>query len=72
MKKKCTKVCGNPHCAISTGIHEGLTFGSGDLDFNGFWENPCGPCARAWEKAHPESGACWPFSDAARGIEVEA
>lgn len=60
-KKRCTKVCGNPHCGISTGFHEGLTFGSGDLDFNGFWEKPCDLCARAWEKAHPENGPCWPF-----------
>ena len=63
MKKRCTKVCGNPNCCISTGIHEGLTFGSGALDFHGFWEKPCSPCARAWERAHPKSGPCWPFAD---------
>ena len=33
--------CGNPECAVSSGIHEGLTFGSGTLDFNGFWSVPC-------------------------------
>ena len=31
--KRCTKVCGNPECSISTGIAaEELTFGSGELD----------------------------------------
>lgn len=55
-----TKVCGNPACAISTGIHEGLTFGSGELDDHGFWEAPCEACARAWEAAYPEEGPCWP------------
>lgn len=68
MKKPCTKACGNPHCSISTGIHEGPTFGSGELDFNGFWEVPCALCARAWEKAHPESEPCWPFPDDVKGV----
>lgn len=25
---------------VSTGIHEGLTFGYGQLDINGYWEFP--------------------------------
>lgn len=52
-----------PHeaCSVSTGIHGGLTFGHGALDNNGFWEFPCGRCARAYEKKHPEGGECWPF-----------
>jgi hypothetical protein len=55
--------CGDPRCGISTGIHEGLTFGGGDLDENGFWSRPCPRCARAWEAAHPEDAPCWPFAD---------
>lgn len=36
-------------CHISTGIHECLTFGTGELNGNGFWEILCGDCARAHE-----------------------
>ena len=56
--------CGNPECSASTGIHddEGLTFGSGELSFNGYWEFPCSICARAYEKDHPEVD-CWPFAE---------
>lgn len=43
------KACGNPNCCTSTGIHEGLTFGSGKLDQWGYWEFPCRPCAKAWD-----------------------
>jgi hypothetical protein len=53
--------CGNDECSVSTGIHEGLTFGSGRLTFSGFWESPCAPCARAYEAKHPNEGECWPF-----------
>jgi len=56
------KACGNRRCGVSTGIHDGLTFGRGKLDDYGYWSKPCGPCARAWEKEHPEDGPCWPFS----------
>lgn len=42
--------CGNSDCSVSTGIHEGLTFGSGELDNNGYWEKPCKICAAGWEK----------------------
>lgn len=42
--------CGDPKCSVSTGIHDGLTFGSGNLDFNGFWEHPCNTCARWHEE----------------------
>lgn len=52
--------CGNPKCSGSTNIAEQPSFGSGKLDFYGFWEFPCGVCARAFEKAHPEHGTCWP------------
>lgn len=46
--------CGNPKCSTSTGIHEGLTFGSGELDDYGFWERPCSICARDWDKQRPK------------------
>jgi hypothetical protein len=48
---------------VSSGIHEGLTFGSGTLDFNGFWSNPCMVCARDYERRYPEAVPCWPFAD---------
>ncbi len=50
-----TPACGNPKCGCSTGIHEGLTFGSGRLDHLGFWEKPCRICAENWDnKQRPE------------------
>lgn len=48
-------------CTWSTGIHEGLTVGQGDIDFNGFWEIPCYECARNHERKYPEDGSIWPF-----------
>jgi hypothetical protein len=60
MKKK-DPACGNSDCSVSTGIHDGLTFGRGELDSNGFWEFPCSPCARQYEVSHPNDGECWPF-----------
>lgn len=48
-------------CSVSTGIHDGLTFGTGKLSNNGFWSKPCYECARAYEKQFPNSGECWPF-----------
>ena len=55
------KACGNSDCCVSTGIHEGLTFGRGELDDLGYWEIPCGICAREWEEKYPEDAPCWPF-----------
>lgn len=56
-------LCGNPKCCVSTGIHDGLTFGSGELDYNGFWEKPCHVCARGYEKMKPSAAPCWPYKD---------
>ncbi len=53
--------CESEGCSVSTGIHEGLTFGQGRLTCNGFWEFPCFTCARDHEVFHPEDGECWPF-----------
>jgi hypothetical protein len=36
-----------------------MTFGSGGLDNNGYWEFPCPECARAFEAKHPGEFA-WP------------
>jgi hypothetical protein len=55
--------CGNPYCSVSSGIHDGLTFGSGTLDFNGYWSKPCTVCARDHERRFPHHGECWPFVD---------
>jgi len=55
-----SKSCKNDECSISTGIMEDLTFGSGRMTFNGFWEFPCAICARAYEVKHPDT-QCWPY-----------
>lgn len=55
------RACGNPECSTSSGFHDGLTFGSGDLDDWGYWEFPCGPCARDYERRFPGEEPCWPF-----------
>jgi hypothetical protein len=49
-------------CYWSTGIHDGLTVGQGELDSYGYWDVPCPVCARAAEKRNgkPE-GTYWPF-----------
>lgn len=55
--------CGNSDCHVSTGIHEGLTFGRGELDDFGFWEIPCERCARAAEQRNNvKFNTYWPFS----------
>ena len=64
--------CGDPKCAVSTGICEHLTFGKGDLDQYGYWDDPCGECARAHEEIFPESGECWPFREEYRKKFVAA
>lgn len=51
----------HPTCRISTGICDSLTFGTGKLDANGYWEFPYYAAARTWQELHPEDGSCWPF-----------
>ena len=63
------KLCGNPKCGASTGIHDGVTFGSGKLDDFGYWEKPCYICARKWEELYPNEIA-WPFSNASTKNEI--
>lgn len=59
-----TRACGNPDCSVSTAIDDTtLTYGRGTLDAHGFWEIPCGPCARAAEQERPSCGPCWPFAE---------
>ena len=49
-------------CMVSTGIHEDLTFGTGNLDANGFWEHGCEACARRSEiRDGKRRGSYWPF-----------
>ncbi len=50
-------------CSVSTGVHDCLTFGTGNLDANGFWAVPCPECAREHERQFPECGPCWPHTD---------
>lgn len=63
MSKPKLRACGNRNCCASSGIHEGPTFGSGELDDYGYWEFPCYPCARAWEILYPEDAPAWPFPE---------
>lgn len=58
-------------CFVSTGIHDGLTFGSGELDEYGYWEFPCHKCAREHEKNYPEDGKCWPFAEDEKEIKKD-
>jgi hypothetical protein len=51
--------CNNPDCGISGGICGEMTFGSGDLSDNGYWEKPCYICAAAWKKLYPKDKV-WP------------
>lgn len=48
-------------CRWSTGVHDHLTVGQGELDEYGFWERPCSICARKHEAEHPGS-MVWPHS----------
>lgn len=48
-------------CNSSRGICGSLTFGDGELDYNGYWEFPNNQAAREWEEDYPEDGECWPF-----------
>jgi hypothetical protein len=50
------------NCKYSTGIHDGITVGTGTLDDNGYWDHPCHVCARKWEITNKKPiNACWPF-----------
>jgi hypothetical protein len=46
--------CGNALCAKSTGIHDGITCGSGELEEFGYWEKPCRICAEAFDRDAPK------------------
>ena len=46
--KKRKPHCGDRKCKVSTGIHDGFTFGSGELNDLGFWEFPCAICIDHW------------------------
>lgn len=41
--------CSNTQCGASSAITEQMTFGTGYLDPNGYWEFPCRACAAAWD-----------------------
>ena len=42
--------CGREECGASTGIDGSATFGTGELDDNGYWEHPCEVCRQAWDE----------------------
>lgn len=43
--------CGRSECRVSTGICGSLTFGSGRLSPEGYWEFPCEKCREAYSPA---------------------
>lgn len=70
-----TMGCDNADCSVSSGAHihdtyPGYTFGSGELDRYGYWENPCHVCAREHEHRYPEDGPCWLFET--NGVELRS
>lgn len=61
MNKTFIKPEGHKHHEMSTGICDRCTFGSGELDRYGYWEQPCKVCSEAWQRQYPEYiGKCWP------------
>jgi len=46
--------CGREECGASTDIAGFVSFGTGNLDHCGFWENPCYKCELAWLKYEKE------------------
>ena len=59
--------CGK-ECFVSSGVHEGLTFGCGELDHYGYWSEPCHICARANDDGQKETRADIAKSMRSRGI----
>jgi len=53
------KLCGDPNCKASSDMNGDPTFGKGELDDWGYWEEPCSICARKWEELNPGQIA-WP------------
>lgn len=52
--------CGNPECGVASGPDDSYSFGSGDLDENGFWSKPCFVCSKRWYDKWTET--TWPYS----------
>ena len=53
--------CGRADCSASSGVlREEPTFGRGGPDDNGYFDEPCHACARAFERACPQYAPCWP------------
>lgn len=50
-------------CFVSSNVFDHITFGTGELDTNGFWEKGCPTCAREWEKQFPKDYPCWPYPE---------
>lgn len=63
VQRKRNNGCYNPHkCSVSSDMCENLTFGWGKLDDLGYWQHECVPCARTFERNHPEyQGRCIPL-----------
>lgn len=50
-------------CNWSSGVHDCLTVGQGELDPSGFWERGCHHCARKKEEEEPEAAPVWPHTE---------
>jgi hypothetical protein len=53
------KPCGNSECGISTGICGSITAGTGEVDFNGYWEFPCYVCPKQFEHLNEVDEDSW-------------
>jgi hypothetical protein len=48
--------CGRKECCASTGICGSITFGTGELDPYGYWQNPCKQCEESWKEEEIKNG----------------
>lgn len=46
------KGCCREDCSSSTSVMGVLTFGTGELDDNGYWQHPCRQCEWAWHRQY--------------------
>lgn len=51
---------GHDDCSMSITMAGELSFGSGNLNYDGTYEKGCPACARYCESVNPETIPCWP------------
>lgn len=47
-------------CEMSLTCNGSLSFGTGELNYDGTYEKGCPECARYCESVHPDTKPCWP------------